>query len=114
VGSIGLAAIIVVRWPPDQFKGPTAPPFWESRHPVVRIFGLAAKNLLGYLVVLLGIVLALPGVPGQGLLLMLIGVSLLNFPGKRGLERALIRRATVQRAVNSLRRRFRRPALEID
>jgi hypothetical protein len=114
VGSIVLAAIIVVGWPVDQFKGPTAPPFLERRHPVVRVMGLAAKNLLGYLVVLLGFVMALPGVPGQGLLLILIGVSLLNFPGKRRLERRLIRRHSVFRVVNALRKRFGQPALEID
>lgn len=112
--SIVLAAIIVLRWPPDQFKGPTPPPFLERRHPVVRTLGLVLKNALGYVILVLGFVMALPGVPGQGFLLILIGVSLLNFPGKRRLERRLIRRPAIRRVVNALRQRFGQPPLEIE
>jgi hypothetical protein len=42
----------------------------------------------------MGIILALPGVPGQGILTVLIGVMLLEFPGKRRLERAIVGRPT--------------------
>ena len=114
VGSIALAALIVVRWPVDQFKGLVAPPFWEHRHPVIRAVGLVGKNIAGYLIVLLGIIMALPGVPGQGVLLILIGLTLVNFPGKRRIERRLIRRPAVLRVVNRLRAWFGHPALEID
>lgn len=112
--SIVLALVIVIGWPVDQFKGETPPPFWERRHPVVRMLGLAFKNVAGVLIVLLGIVMALPGVPGQGLLLILIGLTLVNFPGKRRLERKLIRRPAISRVVNMMRGRFGRPALELD
>lgn len=114
LGSLALATVIVVRWPVDQFRGSEPPRFWEQRHPVVRSLGLAGKNLAGVLIVALGVVMALPGVPGQGLLLILIGLTLINFPGKRGLERRLIRRHAISRVVNGLRLRFGRPALEID
>jgi Putative transmembrane protein (PGPGW) len=112
--SIALAALIVVRWPVNQFKGEAAPPFLERRHPLVRGLGLIAKNVAGYLIVLLGIIMALPGVPGQGFLLILIGMTLLNFPGKRRLERRLIRREAILRMVNRLRSWFGHPNLEVD
>lgn len=114
LGSLALAAVIVVGWPVDQFKWEVPPPFWARRHPIIRMLGLAGKNLAGVVIVLLGCVMALPGVPGQGLLLILIGLTLLNFPGKRRLERALIRRPAMARVINSLRVRFGRPALELD
>ena len=114
LGSIALAAVIVVGWPVDQFKGSAPPPFWQGRHPIVRMLGLGGKNLAGALVMLLGFVMALPGVPGQGLLLILIGLTLVNFPGKRRLEKKLIGRPAVLRAVNGLRSRLGHPALEID
>jgi hypothetical protein len=114
VMSFALAVVIVVGWPVDQFKGDAAAPFWVHRHPVIRTLGLIGKNIAGYATVALGIVLALPGVPGQGLLLILIGITLLNFPGKRRLERRLIRRAAILRVINSLRAHLHRPPLEID
>jgi hypothetical protein len=113
-GSIVLAGFMVIRWPVEKFKGPEVPPFWAGRHPLVRIAGLVAKNLIGYLIVLLGIAMAIPGVPGQGLLLILIGLTLIDFPGKRRVERRLIAIPSVLRGVNSLRKRFERAALEID
>jgi len=52
--------------------------------------------------VVLGIIMALPGVPGPGILTIVLGVMLLNFPGKRRLERWLIRRPMVLSAMNRL------------
>lgn len=114
LASMVLATFIVIRWPVDQFRQGEAPRFWELRHPVIRFLGLAGKNLAGLLVVLLGMVMALPGVPGQGLLLILIGLTLIDFPGKRRLERNLIRRPPILRVVNLMRTRFHRPPLQLD
>jgi hypothetical protein len=64
--------------------------------------------------VMLGIIMAVPGVPGQGTLLILTGLTLIDFPGKRRLERSLIRRPSVLKLINGLRQRFQRPPLEIE
>jgi hypothetical protein len=64
--------------------------------------------------VVLGLIMAVPGVPGQGLLTVLIGLTLLSFPGKRRLERRFVRMPALLRGINRLRGRFRRPPLEID
>lgn len=113
-GSLLLVGFLVVRWPVEQFKGPTPLPFWARRHPVIRITGLIAKNVAGYLIIVLGILMAIPGVPGQGTLLILAGLTLIDFPGKRRLERNLIGRPRVLGLVNRLRKRFGQGALEID
>jgi hypothetical protein len=113
-GSLALAAFVAVRWPSDQFKRATPPPFLAGHAPLVRWLGIAAKNLGGTLLILLGIVMALPGVPGQGFLTILIGLTLVDFPGKRRLERKLVQRPAVLRGINQLRTRFGRPVLDID
>jgi hypothetical protein len=56
-------------------------------------------------------VLSIPGIPGQGVLTMLVGVLLLDFPQRQRLERALLGRPGVLPALNRLRARFGRPPL---
>jgi hypothetical protein len=72
------------------------------------------KNVIGAGVVGLGLLLSFPGIPGQGILTILIGVMLLDFPGKRRLERAVIRRPRVLGAVNRLRARYGKPPLVLE
>jgi len=73
-----------------------------------------AKNIAGVILLLLGFVMALPGIPGQGVLTMIIGLTLVDFPGKRGIERRILRHRRVLDAINRLRARFHRPPLEMD
>ncbi|MBA3256811.1 MAG: hypothetical protein H0T64_09210 [Pyrinomonadaceae bacterium] len=72
------------------------------------------KNLLGVVLVVVGILLSLPGVPGQGILTILLGVMLLDFPGKPRLEHWLVSRPKILQAINRLRHRFSKPALVLD
>jgi hypothetical protein len=67
---------------------------------------MVAKNVLGVGLVVLGLIMALPGVPGQGLLTMFIGIVLLDLPGKRAFERRIIAKPTILHACNRLRLRF--------
>jgi hypothetical protein len=113
VVSLAVAAAVVVSWPPDNFKGSHRPRFWAGRHPALRILGLVGKNVAGVVMFLLGLVMALPGVPGQGFLTMIIAVTLVDFPGKHELERRLVGRPWVLRQLNAIRRRFHRPPLEV-
>jgi len=85
---------------------------WRARHPAVRWSLIVLKNLLGVVFLLAG--LAMLALPGQGLLAMLVGVVLLDFPGKFRLERWVIGRAPVRRGVNWLRQKRGRPPLLIE
>jgi len=113
VVSLGAVVAVVVRLPADYFRADYASPLAE-RHPIVRWTGLVAKNIAGAILVALGLLLALPGIPGQGLLTVLIGVMLLNFPGKRRLERRLVSRPRILAVINALRAHFGKPALLLD
>ncbi len=59
--------------------------------------------------ILLGIVLLV--LPGQGVLTILLGIAVAEFPGKYRLERWVLSRRPVLRAVNGLRRGRRRAPL---
>jgi hypothetical protein len=69
------------------------------------------KNAFGAVLVLAGIAMLV--LPGQGLLAILVGVMLANFPGKYALERRIISRPTVSKAVNRIRKMAGRPPLDI-
>ena len=114
LGSLVLVSVLIVRMPADYFaRRQPAPDSWRGRHPMIRILVLVIKNLVGYLLVLIGVVLSLPGVPGQGVLTILIGLTMLNFPGKRRLELLIVRSSPVNRAINWIRAKYRRPPLGI-
>jgi hypothetical protein len=49
--------------------------------------------------------------PGQGILTMLIGISLTDFPGKFHVERWFIEKPAVFKALNWIRRRAKKPPL---
>jgi hypothetical protein len=51
--------------------------------------------------------------PGQGVLTVLIGVTLLDFPGKQRLEARIVGHRRVLGKVNSLREKFGKPPFKI-
>ena len=114
VASIAVVTVVLVKLPENYFHSSHAREFLVSRHPVLRAVGIFVKNLFGLGLVFFGVVMSLPGVPGQGVLTILLGVMLLDFPGKRALEARIVSRPRVYGAVNSLRARFGKPPLMLD
>jgi hypothetical protein len=72
-------------------------------HPFLALIFSVLKNILGILLVILGVIMLVT--PGQGILTLLIGLLLMNFPGKYRLERWLVLRPGILRAMNWVRRR---------
>ena len=107
VSALGIAIVgqILMRLPETYFSESHSHEFWSGAHPVLRWTGLVLKNILGVGVLFLGVVLTLPGVPGPGILTILLGIMLMDFPGKRRLERWMIRRPKVLDAINRMRLR---------
>ena len=114
VVNLAIVTFILVRLPTDYFKKNRKTKFWAGPRPAVHAAKVIGKNLLGVLLVALGIVLSLPGVPGQGLLTVLLGVMLVDFPGKRSVEQKLLKRPAITNAITRLRERFGKPPLELD
>lgn len=113
VVSLVVVGFILTRLPADYFHPLHERTFMHGHHRVVRGVAVAIKNIAGLLLVLLGLVLSLPGVPGQGLITILIGIMLLDFPGKQKIERKIISRPSVLSNVNRLREKFSRPPLRL-
>ena len=114
IGSIAAVTFVLVKLPPTYFQLAHSREFWADRHRAVRWGGMFFKNLIGMILVLLGVVMSVPGVPGQGVLTILLGLMLLDFPGKRNLEYKLVSRPKVLRAINGLRARFGKPPMVLD
>ena len=112
IGSVIAIPWILVRLPQDYFCERHPRTWMKDHHPILRLIALGVKNVVGWLLLLGGIAMLV--LPGQGLLTILIGVSLMDFPGKRAIERKLVSRPLVLQAINRIRRRFDRPPLLID
>jgi hypothetical protein len=82
----------------------------DGPRPVLRIALRVLRNLLGILLILLGVMMLI--LPGQGLITMLVGAFIVDFPGKRRFERWVVARKSVLLAVNKLRLRAGQPPLE--
>jgi hypothetical protein len=111
---LSLAAVtaVLVALPADYFRDDAAPAEWP-RSTLLRWAWKIAKNILGLALIALGLLMSVPGVPGQGLLTMVIGLILLDFPGKRALERRVVARPAVLGAINRVRARFGRPPMAL-
>jgi len=101
--------VLIVWLPEDYLAAPRRP---HGRRTGWRLLLVPLKNALGGLFVIAGVAMLV--LPGQGLLTIVIGLSLMNFPGKFRLERWLITRGATLRLVNRLRRRYGRPPLILD
>ena len=95
---------VVTRLPKDYFAR-TERVVWRTSFdtPVLSLIISMLKNVLGLVLVILGLIMLVT--PGQGIVTLLIGLLLMNFPGKYHLERWLIMRPGVLRGLNWLRRR---------
>ena len=112
--SLAVVSFILIKIPSTYFRKDHPREFWTERSPFVRYLGVFGKNVLGVLLVALGIVMSIPGVPGQGILTILLGIMLLDFPGKRSIENKMVSRPQVLNAINKLRHRFGKPGLALD
>ncbi len=101
--SLFLLPVILANIPADYFASPALP----ARSGTAKRLARIVKNLLGALLLMLGIAMLV--LPGQGLLTILVALILLDFPGKRRCELWLVQRPRVLRAMNSLRSRAGRP-----
>jgi hypothetical protein len=107
-------AVVMVKIPANYFSTHYVQDFLPGSRWIVRWGAVVLKNLLGLFLVVLGIILSLPGVPGQGFLTILLGLIMLDIPGKRPLEAWIINRPAVLSAVNNFRAKYNKPPLIMD
>jgi hypothetical protein len=113
-GTLAIAAYVLVQLPSDYFEVCAGRPFMSKWPRSLRWGGILFKNLLGIFVIATGIVLSLPGVPGQGLLTIVLGMMLLDLPGTRTLLLRLVRIPRVIAGINALRARYGKSPLTLN
>lgn len=111
VASIVVAGVMIVKIPVDFLtRSETPKAQFLVDHPLLNNIVWILKNLVGLLLLIAGVVMLLT--PGQGLLFILLGLSLLEFPGKQKLLRQLIQRRGALKTINRIRERAGSPPLE--
>ena len=106
-----MVAWLIIKLPADYFVAERHGPIQSlERLPILRVLIAIAKNLLGIVLLVAGIVMLFT--PGQGLLTIVVALILIDFPGKYRLERWIITRPQVWRSVHWLRTRAGRPSLQ--
>ncbi|EGV17652.1 PGPGW domain-containing protein [Thiocapsa marina] len=110
IGSLIALPFLLARIPEDYFVDPHRHSArLKSLHPVVYVSLRLFKNLVGWVLVLAGILMLV--LPGQGILTIIMGLVLSDFPGKYALERRLASKQRVLDGINWIRRRSGHPPL---
>ena len=111
--TVTIGVRLVARLPSDYFINPALRKNQLAGYPrIVRIGWPFLKNIVGLVFVIAGIAMLV--LPGQGILTLVAGVLIMNFPGKYALERWLLGRHQIREAVNWLRHRSGEPPLQLD
>ena len=83
----------------------------KKSYSFIWLISIIVKNLIGYTLILGGLLMLI--LPGQGLFTILMGLVLSNYPGKYNIERRFISIPSVLKTVNWLRKKSNKPPLEI-
>lgn len=109
-----LVSLVLLALPPDHYSEGRIAPIVPASGGVLSLFAsgmlLVVRNVFGWVFVLSGIAMLV--LPGQGLLSIIAGLVLIDFPGKRRLERRLLASHVVRDAMNWLRRRAGKPPFD--
>ena len=113
---IFIFSIMGISWfiaqiPRDYFLSPKRQPSkWKKQAPLIRMFILVAKNIIGLCLILGGAMMLV--LPGQGLLTMITGLLLINYPGKFRLEQKIVSVPSIFKALNWIRAKSKKPPLK--
>ncbi len=111
-GTILAIPLLILAIPDDYFSNPGRHiRHFIIKHPLIGIIVLTVKNIIGIVFLLVGFVLLF--IPGQGLLTILIGLIMVDFPGKYKIERRLVEKPGVLQGINRIRTKFQRSPIEI-
>ena len=109
VASYGLIVIGMIKIPADYFSSTYVRKINTENHFSVRWTAFIVKNVIGFILVIAGIIMIFT--PGPGVPTILLGLIMMDIPGKRPLEARLIQRPMVLSAVNDLRAKYKKPPL---
>ncbi|MCK5810795.1 MAG: hypothetical protein KAH00_06875 [Cocleimonas sp.] len=95
---------IIKKMPEDYFSNEQRRSAYKDKyHPLISLLFRIVRNMMAVIFILAGIVMLFT--PGQGLLTILVGLGLSDFPGKFALERKIVRNEKIFNALNWIRKR---------
>ena len=83
----------------------------KKSYSFIWLISIIVKNLIGYTLILGGLLMLV--LPGQGLFTILMGLILSNYPGKYTIEKRFISIPSILKTVNWLRKKSEKPPLQI-
>ena len=112
---IFIFSLLTIKWlvaliPSDYFIQKNNSEF-RSNYPIFWLISIIIKNLIGYTLIIGGILMLV--LPGQGLFTIFIGLMLSNYPGKFYIERKFIAIPSVLKTINWLRKKSNTPSIII-
>ena len=108
IATLILVPAIIIRLPVDYFSANKRKKI-NTTIPAITLLITIIKNILGGLLLIAGIIMLFT--PGQGLLTILMGMTIMNYPGKYTLERWIILRFHLLKPINWYRARHDRKPL---
>ena len=118
--AVGIAALFVISRqvprlvagiPPDYFtheKRPATSGSGDEKAPSAAL--KIVRNLLGVVLIVAGIAMLV--LPGPGTVTILLGLGMMDFPGKYALEKKIVRRPAVLQSLNETREKSGAPPLQ--
>ena len=82
---------------------------YKDKNPIFWIISMALKNIIGYCLIMGGILMLV--LPGQGLLTILVGLMLSDYPGKFKLEKRIIKTNLILKTINWYRNKSNIPPI---
>ena len=112
---IFLFSLLTIKWlvaliPEDYFINRKISKV-RSNNPALWYIVLIVKNMIGYSLVLGGIMMLV--LPGQGVFTIIIGLMLSNYPGKYAIEKKFIAIPSILKSINWLRNKSNKPPLNL-
>jgi cytochrome b subunit of formate dehydrogenase len=84
---------------------------WGNYPPIIRLILLLVKNILGVVFIVSGIIMLF--IPGQGILTVIIGVILSDFPHKYKIEIWIINQPKILKYINKIRVKAKQRPIEV-
>ena len=112
VASLVLIPWILIQIPSDYFSHNKRQTHqWSNNLPILRLVFILTKNILGVIFIISGIIMLL--IPGQGIITIIIGVILTDFPYKYRIERWIINRPAILGSINKLRAKAKQGPIDV-
>ena len=113
---IFIFSLVTIKWlvaliPSDYFVSKKDTKF-KSEYPFIWLISMIIKNIIGYVLIIGGILMLL--LPGQGLFTIFIGLMMSNYPGKYYIEKKFIAIPSILRTINWLRKQSNKEPIIIN